>query len=249
MSHFDNSKFAVVVPMYNEELNIETFNAAMRAEFAQPRLRGIPLIVVNDGSKDGTLGRLQAINQDSFFHLVDLKKNVGYGAALLKGADFAESLGCEFALFMDSDLTNPPSEIINFVEVVKSNRYDLIKASRYMKGGRMDGVPAYRQFISKSGNLLAATLFGVGISDCTNGFRAIRLSYLHGIKFENRDFSLIMEELLFMKRKGARITQIPSTLYSRRGDIAGTSFTYKPSVFWRYLKPALKALFLPYRTQ
>jgi len=242
------SLLAVIIPMYNEEFGAETCITKV-CEVLQNHLPESRLFVVNDGSQDNTLEILYKIKSehtDWQLEIVHSEKNRGYGGACLLGAQQALAKEFEYGLFMDSDLTNDPEMIPRFAEKLMDRRLDLLKASRYIPKGKMEGVPLHRQMISRYGNRVAEKLFGLGIRDCTNGFRAVRLSLIATEHFEERGFPSIMEELYILKIKGARMGEIPYILTSRN-DPRGTSFQYKPEIFRDYLKYAVKAFFVPYR--
>lgn len=234
---------AVVVPMYNEEIGAEKCVHEICKTLKNESLDSL-LFVVNDGSQDRTEKILfQLAKKEPYlpFRIISYTTNCGYGAAILKGALAADQEGYEFALFMDSDLTNPPTLISAFHKLAVAGKYDLIKASRYIPGGGMNGVPWNRQLVTILGNKVASYLFGMGIHDCTNGFRAIRLSLLRGIQFQERGFPSILEELFYLKQQNARTTEVPYIL-TARGNGHGTSkFQYKPIVVYHYLKYAIKA--------
>ena len=235
-----NQSFAVVVPMFNEESGAQNcIDEITRVLREYPP--GVRLIAVNDGSSDRTAEILQrAAETNGTLTVVTHEQNSGYGKALQSGARRALELGYEFAIFMDSDLTNHPRWIPRFVEQMRPD-IDLIKASRYMPGGGVDGVPAWRYWISRAGNAVASALFGLPIRDCTNGFRAIRTAVFAKMTFRERGFAMIMEELYQAKLMGCRVLEIPNTLTNRTAAQRPTSFSYNPSTFWRYLKYALMA--------
>lgn len=230
---------AVVIPMFNEEVGAERCVRAVTRVIANG-LPSVRLFVVNDGSRDGTREILRTLVDEGLpFRFVDLESNAGYGGALRAGAERADDEGFTFALFMDSDLTNDPALIASFWEILSTDRFDLIKASRYIHGGGMNGVPAWRQWFTICGNWIASRLFRMGIRDCTNGFRAVRLSMLRGSVLRERGFPSILEELLELKRKGARATELPYMLTSRDGG--ASKFSYSPRTLWSYLRYALLA--------
>jgi dolichol-phosphate mannosyltransferase len=241
-------KLAIVIPMYNEERGVERCVRAV-CKVLSEKLPESKLFVVNDGSKDKTLSILQKLSEEKLpMQIVSHSPNRGYGGAILAGVRAADAANYEFALFMDSDLTNDPDLIPLFDAKVREDRFDLIKASRYVPGGGMQGVPLKRQIVTIVGNRVASGLFGMGINDCTNGFRAVRLSFLRDVSFTERGFPSIMEEMYWMKRKGARATEIPYTLTSRKVEDGPTKFAYKPSVVLAYLKYAVKAATFPHRS-
>jgi dolichol-phosphate mannosyltransferase len=120
---------------------------------------------------------------------------------------------------------------------------DVIKATRYSKNGRVQGVPGNRVWISRIGNLVAKLLFRLPIADCTNGFRAVRTELLMRMNLRENRFPIIMEELYWCKSMAATFVEIPVVLTDRLANQRPTSFVYSPKVFWRYLKYPLKALF------
>jgi glycosyltransferase involved in cell wall biosynthesis len=234
------SSFAVVVPMFNEEKGAERcVREIVRVLASMPHRT--TLIAVNDGSSDSTAAALQrASAATTRLEVITHPQNRGYGAALATGSRHAAERGFDYALFMDSDLTNSPDDIPRLAESM-SDEVDVIKATRYSKGGSVQGVPFYRLAISSVGNRLARVLFRLPIHDCTNGFRAVRTELLRDMRLSERGFAVIMEELYWCRFMTNRYTEVPVVLTNRCGDQRPTSFVYRPSVFWRYLKYPLRA--------
>jgi glycosyltransferase involved in cell wall biosynthesis len=233
--------FAVVVPMFNEEHGAEECILKIIVILASLPYDSI-LIAVNDASKDET-GHILSSLKDTMPGLcvIHHEKNIGYGAALLTGAREAHRLGYEYVLFMDSDLTNPPEHIPRFVEKMEDG-FDLIKGSRYCPGGEVVGVPFKRYIISKVGNMIAKRLYRTGVTDCTNGFRAIKTELFLRMPLKEKGFVIIMEELFWAKKLGAKIVEIPTTLSNRSQSTRPTSFQYTSEIYWKYLKFPMKAL-------
>lgn len=233
--------FAVVIPMYNEEAQAETcVHSVLKV------LSGLPnrtsLIVVDDASADKT-GEIISVLAESDRRILYLRHdtNAGYGAALRTGAAKANENGYEYVLFMDSDLTNPPSHIPRFVEKMRDG-FDLIKGCRYCPGGEVVGVPFARYIISRIGNIVAEKLYGIGVPDCTNGFRAVKTSLFLSMPLRETGFVIIMEELYWAKKLGVAIIKVPTTLSNRSKSTRPTSFQYTPRIFWKYLKFPMKAV-------
>jgi glycosyltransferase involved in cell wall biosynthesis len=207
-------------------------------------LNGMPknpqLIVVEDGSIDSTkeiLIDLKSVYKNLV--VVSHPENLGYGSALNSGIQKAIDLGVDYVLFMDSDLTNSPKDIPRFYKKMLEG-YDVIKATRYSDGGATAGVPLSRLLISKIGNLIARLLFGLPVTDCTNGFRAVKTSLLRGLCFYENGFPIIMEELYLLRDKASSYSNIPVTLSARTVELRKTSFNYSYDTYKKYLKyPAL----------
>lgn len=235
------SLLAVIIPMFNEQANAERCIIAVTAVI-QTRVPKARLFVVNDGSSDLTPSILERLSTLGLpFTYISHPQNKGYGAALVSGAQLALKHGYQFGLFMDSDLTNDPELIPVFAERLKKGDIDFLKASRYVKGGGMQGVPVYRQLFTIIGNRVASILFGMGIRDCTNGFHAVRLEILSKMQPKERGFPFLMEELCFLKSKKARGAEIPYTLTARSGPDGDSKFSYSFKTILTYLKYALRA--------
>lgn len=234
----NSDSLAVIIPMYNEE------KVADRCiddvfKYLNKLTNKNCLIVVNDGSIDDTSIILdQKLKKYKKLIVVSHSKNKGYGAATQSGTNEAIRRGYKWGLHMDSDLTNDPKYIKSFISATKYGA-DCIKASRYIKGGKVKNVPSYRNIVSYVGNALASRLFNVGIKDCTNGFRLIKLSYMKNAKLKENNFSIILEELYYLKKNGAKFSEIPYILTARNDS--KSHFSYKPKVFVDYFKYAIRA--------
>lgn len=233
---------AIIIPMYNEE---KIVGKCVDQVIKVIRTLKVPtkVLVVNDGSYDKTADILKEKSKKYKRYLIvqTHKKNRGYGAATQTGISKAISLGFSWVLHMDSDLTNPPKYIPQFVKKITDN-IDCVKASRYVAGGRVVNVPFYRKSISLVGNFFASIFFNVGVRDCTNGFRMVRLNLLKGVRFQENNFSIILEELYYLKKKRAKFTEIPNILYARINS--QSHFTYRPKIFFDYFKYAIKSIFI-----
>lgn len=237
-----NPSIAIIIPAYNEEKVIghcvDKVIDAIR-DISLP----ITIIVINDGSKDQTGTIL--VNKEKKYkkNLIVLthKKNKGYGGATQTGISYALKHGFTWGIHMDSDLTNDPKYIRSFASFAQGD-IDCIKASRYIKKSKIKNVPYWRIVISSVGNFIAFFLFHIGIRDLTNGFRMVRLEKLKKVKFKENNFSIILEELYYLKKAHAKFTEIPYTLTARTNT--ASHFNYKPKIFWDYIKYAIKSFFI-----
>ena len=233
MDREHKTSFAVIIPMFNEEdgakFCVDAISSELRKFPLQPKL-----IVIEDGSSDSTSQILDGLECENLIVIHHLN-NLGYGAALNSGIQKAIELGVDYVLFMDSDLTNSPSDIDKFYKKMLDG-FDVIKATRYSDGGGTAGVPAGRLIISKAGNLFAKVLFRLPITDCTNGFRAVKTELLEGLSFRESGFPIIMEELYLLANKATTYCNSPVTLSTRSEGLRTTSFVYSYDAYKRYLQ-------------
>ena len=230
----------VVVPIYNESAGIE--RACREVIDTARRYQGRAVVIaVDDGSVDDSaeiVGRLAG--ELLGLELVRHKQNAGYGAALRTGAHRARELGLDYVAFIDSDLTNPPSDLLKIGELARQG-HPYIKASRFVPGGDMSAVPPQRRIVSRAGNVLASTLFGTPVRDVTNGFRAGRTDLICSWPTQERTFAVIIEEFAYAQRDGVVPIEFPTSLSSRSGEQRGSAFSYSPKLIRAYLRYPLRA--------
>ena len=235
----DPLSFCVVIPMYNEEANAQKCVTAIYNHIKNLKMR-TAIIAVNDGSKDRTSELLQAMKpQIPGLIVEEHAANQGYGGANVTGAQRGYREGFEYILFMDGDLTQRASYIDDFIVEMRKGT-DFIKATRYAKGGGVDGVPFDRWLISYVGNKVAKFFFRLPLSDYTNGFRAIRAEFVPKIKSTERGFAYLIEEIAQVSKLGKTYGEVPYTLTVRQEKFSTSKFNYSFRTYFNYLKHLFK---------
>jgi glycosyltransferase involved in cell wall biosynthesis len=232
---------AVVIPMFNEERGaqecVEHVTAVLDRAPGDARL-----IAVNDGSADGTAGLLDELAKlHPLLTVVHHDRNRGYGAALRTGVVEARDQGRPWVLFMDSDLTNPPADVLRFWPLLTPD-VDMVKGSRYVRGGSQEAVPLRRRVVSVAGNTFARVASGLPVRDLTNGFRAIRTEAFLQMPLRETGFALILEEVYWASRMGLRCTEVATTLGTRADGLRPSAFAYTPATLWAYGRYPLRLL-------
>ena len=161
----------VVIPTYNERDNIEPLLA--RLHTAVPEADAL---VVDDGSPDGT-GELadKLAADDPRVRVLHRTAKAGLGAAYLAG--FAVALQGEYQVVveMDADGSHAPEDLPSLLAALDGpDGADVVLGSRYVPGGQVLNWPAYRNWISRTGNLYSRLALGVRIRDITGGYRVFR---------------------------------------------------------------------------
>ncbi len=238
----EEMRLCIVIPIYNEEAivndSIETI-----LSYAKKLPPLVTIAAVNDGSKDATGNILKDFEdryKEDAFRLISHPDNRGYGAAIRTGAKFAIDNNYDYLIFMDSDLTNHPKYLSKFYEKMNEG-WDYIKATRYSKGGAVQGVPWRHRVISRAGNLIAKILYGLPLTDFTNGFRAVKVDLFKQMQLLESGFVIIMEELYQAEYLTKSFCEIPYTLTSRKKGQGIAHFSYGPEMWMKYLKYAFKS--------
>jgi hypothetical protein len=195
----------IIIPAYNEEGGIRGVLQKVPKVLLDYEVK---TVVVDDGSTDAT----EVITLEEGFPVVSHVVNRGQGDALRTGFAIARLERAEIVINLDADGQYKPEEIERLVKPIIEDGADFVLGSRFM--GFYEEAGSVRHvgvvFFSKMISLLT----GTRISDCTNGFRAIRVSELHKLDLREDRFNAT-EIILEALKKKLRFEQVPVTMLSR----------------------------------
>jgi dolichol-phosphate mannosyltransferase len=205
----------VVLPTYDEAENIGPISAAILEA-----LPGATLLVVDDGSPDGT-GRMadQLAAADRRIRVRHRASKQGLGRAYLDGFGIALEGGAATVVQMDADFSHDPAVLPGLIGPVLEGSADLVIGSRYTSGGGVLDWGLGRRLISRGGSLFARTVLGLAARDLTGGFKAWRATTLAAVPFEGvhaGGYVFQIEMTFRASRAGARVREIPITFRDRR---------------------------------
>lgn len=204
-----------MLPAYNEAGNLTPLVTAIERTGAGPG-HALRIIVVNDGSVDGTRDELTTLAaQVPALRVIEHATNLGLARALKTGIAAACDEQCDAAVFMDGDLSHRPSEMPRLIAALASGG-DVALGSRFVPGGGMLGVPLWRAAISRAGNLLGRIVLRMPVRDMTTGYRAIRRKVLEAVTLGEDGFTIQLEAIVKAYALGFRIVEVPITLETRR---------------------------------
>jgi dolichol-phosphate mannosyltransferase len=174
----------VVIPTYNEAGNIELIVRAAAAELERILPGGYRLLVVDDGSPDGTGAIADSLAAElDVVEVLHRTAKGGLGAAYLAGFAHALADGAEWVCEMDADFSHDPRYLPDLLESAKTA--DLVLGSRYVPGGGVRDWGLLRRLISRGGGLYARVILRVPVRDLTGGFKCIRREVLEAIDLES----------------------------------------------------------------
>lgn len=217
------------LPAYNEERSLPGLLESCRpvaAAFAAEGRR-LRLIVVDDGSADGTIRAAERFADTLDVEVVPHGVNRGLGAALrtIVSAGLARADDDDVIATMDADNTHDPALLPELWSRLDAGAADVAIASRYAPGGDEIGLSPLRRFLSRGASLLLGITAPVaGARDYTCGYRVYRAGVLRRAEQAWRDrlleesgFTCMAELLLKLGRLGARVVEVPLVLrYDRK---------------------------------
>ncbi len=232
-------KFCVIIPLHNEEGNVTGIVREVNRALRENGYRA-DIIMVDDGSVDNTEAEIEQAGREHPNIVVRRhERNAGFGAALRTAMREAVAGGYDFAVFMDADFTMHPGYIRHFYDKMAGG-YDFVIGSRFLEGGGMEGVPSWRKCFSVAGRMIFRICFRLGLTDYTQGFRAIRGNIIERLELKEDGFPILIEEIYQARRFTDKFSEIPFVLTGRA--VGSSKFNYTPEVLWDYFKYALKSL-------
>ena len=223
-------RVAVMTPTFNERANIDEFVRRTRAAVPDAHI-----FVVDDASPDGTGERvIELAASDPLLSLMSRDSARGYAAASRDGLSRISTQGFDAIVTIDCDLSHDPRDIPMLLEAL-SRGADVSIGSRYVLGGGVRNWPLSRRLLSLWGNWYTSFMLGLGVRDCTSGFRAYRSEVVRSgvVAATTSDGYSFLTEVLYRLRGGFvgaggapdehvrwRITEVP-IIYTER--VAGES--------------------------
>lgn len=204
-------KISVVIPVYNEEANLQGLLDQVSAAL-HPTGWDFELILVDDGSRDGTVAALQRYSEHlPWLHCIFLIRNYGQSTALQAGFDHAEG---DYIVTLDGDLQNDPADIPNLIEILESSP-DVDCVSGWRKS-RQDAAIS-RRLPSQLANALISKVTRVRLHDYGCALKAYRASIIKSLRLYGELHRFIPALAVEV---GAKIVEVP---VHHRPRVAGVS--------------------------
>jgi dolichol-phosphate mannosyltransferase len=230
----------VVIPTYNEAMNIERIVRATSAELERLAPGDYRILVVDDQSPDGTgeiadrlghkLGTVDVLHRS---------EKTGLGHAYLAGFAYALDRGAELVCEMDADFSHDPRYLGDLLGAAAEA--DLVLGSRYVAGGGVRDWGLARRIVSRGGGLYARLILGVKVHDLTGGFKCIRREVLEAIDLPSvtaEGYVFQIEVTYRAVLAGFRVREIPIVFQDRKVGTSKMSARIALEAMW--LVPRLR---------
>jgi glycosyltransferase involved in cell wall biosynthesis len=203
-------KTLVAVPVFNEEKYV-------RPVLAQIKRYAPDVLVVDDGSTDGTPAVLDTLAAQKSISLLKHPENRGYGQSLIDAFKFADCRGYDWVITMDCDEQHEPARIPAFIEACRDNNHfggaDIISGSRYMQtDSDADQPPADRRSINRVITEILNSTLNLHLTDSFCGFKAHRVSAMRKLHLDIPGYAFPMQFWVQAVAANLRITEIPVRL-------------------------------------
>ena len=213
----ERSDSVVIIPTYNEKENIENI---IRAVLALEH--GFHILVIDDGSPDGTADIVKRLIRTEFqheVHIVERSCKLCLGTAYIAGFRWAIEHGYDFIFEMDADFSHDPKDLPRLYEACARDGYDVAIGSRYVSGVNVVNWPMGRVLMSYYASKYVRFVTGVPIHDTTAGFKCYRRRVLETIDLDAIRFKgyAFQNEMKFTAYKlGFKIKEVPVIFVNRQ---------------------------------
>jgi len=195
-----SKKVFIIIPGYNEEKRVGNVIKTIR------HLGFKNIIFVDDGSSDKSSQIAKSAGADVLCHII----NLGKGAAVKTGCDYALKQGANIIVLMDSDGQHRPEDIRRFLKKLEEEKSDIVFGYRI--------IDKNMPFVMKFGNWFISTatkiIQGIDIRDTQSGFRCMKSGTYRKIRWESTDYSMESEMIANVGKHKLKYSEIPiNTIY------------------------------------
>ena len=220
-----NPKALIIIPTFNE---VESVPILIRE--IQSILSDTDILVVDDGSVDGTSAAVEFIGQKSRtgqINLLQRTEKLGLGSAYIDGFRWGFNKKYEFLIEMDADGSHRPIDLVQLLDEIKKNpETDLVIGSRWIRGGSVHDWPKYREYLSRVANKYAAFVLRLNVNDMTSGFRVYRSTALRELDLtsvQSQGYCFQIEMTKKILAKNGSISELPISFVERKYGVSKMS--------------------------
>lgn len=226
----DFSDLRVVVPAFDEE-------PVLPAVLEELVAAGLPTVVVDDGSRDGTYRAALRYPVTVLRHPV----NLGQGAALKTGIDYARSRpGVRYVVTFDADGQHVAADVARLLAPLRAGTHDVVLGSRFLDASPV-GLPASRRAMLRLAVAFTRLTTGLPLTDTHNGMRAFIAEAAGRIRLVQDGMAHASEILSEIARLKLRVCEVPVTIrYTEYSTAKGQSIWNSVNILWEILRARLR---------
>jgi dolichol-phosphate mannosyltransferase len=207
--------YSVIMPARDEQ---DSLPGTLRGIYSVFSAAKIPheIVVVDDGSKDGTWTVLQTLQETEIPTLapVQNKGANGFGRAIIHGLNHSRG---DAVVIMMADASDSPKDAVRYWRLLNDEGYECAFGSRFIKGGRVVDYPRIKLLVNRLANFFIKTVFAIPLNDTTNAFKAYRRTVIDACRpLLSPHFNLTVEIPLKAIVRGYAWTVTPISWENRK---------------------------------
>lgn len=206
MEKINPRKILLIIPTYNEADNIIATTKAIRKVVPE-----LDILIVDDNSPDGTGAIADDLaSKDGQINVLHRTDKTGLGAAYLAGFNWGMARDYQAFIEFDADGSHQPKELPKLIAALADA--DMVKGSRWVKGGSVVNWPKSREFLSRGGSIYTRLMLGLPVKDITGGLNLIRREALAEIikhPIDTTGYGIQRDLTWNAHRLGYRVVEVP----------------------------------------
>jgi len=224
-------KLSIIIPVYNEKANIAAVIDAVKTVDLPKEI-----IVVDDGSTDGTSEILESYKDDETIRIHSSVLNFGKGTAIRVGLKYVTG---DIVVIQDADLEYDPQQIPELIKPIAEDKADVVYGSRFK--GSIKGMKFANWLANRILVIAANVLYRAGISDEATCYKAFRADIIKSLQLKCTRFEFCPEVTAKVRKRGIPIHEIPIH-YTGRTVAEGKKVTWKDGfeAIWVLIKYRFK---------
>jgi glycosyltransferase involved in cell wall biosynthesis len=212
-------KLSIVIPVYNEARTVAQVIEKVRGVDFGPGVEK-EIIVVNDGSSDGTLEALQPF-ENSDIRVHHSRVNLGKGASVRIGFSYASG---DIVTIQDADLELDPIEYKQLIQPIVDGQADVVYGSRFLGAGKRGTLLFY--LANRGLAVLTNTLYGARLTDIETCYKVLRRDVLDQLTLRASRFEIEPELTAQVLKHGFRLMELP-VAYNPRSKAEGKKISWR----------------------
>lgn len=222
------------MPVYNESAHIDEVIKRIQNVVLPPAITSRELIIVDDGSSDGTQNKLKNYSDDSTMVIHSSRINFGKGTAIRIGLTYVTG---DIVLVQDGDLEYDPADYPALLEPIIRGEAKVVYGSRFMKQTRISGMRFANWLANMILRITVNILFGARITDEATAYKVFSRDVLRGVELKAKRFEFCPEITAKVLKAGYAIKEVP-IYYNPRSIAEGKKITWRDGyeAFWTLLK-------------
>jgi len=206
-------KLSVIIPIYNEYNNIDEVIKRIKAVHLQPEVEDVELILVDDGSKDGTVEKLEKYQDDKTIVVHYSRLNFGKGTATRIGLTYVTG---DVVLIQDADHEYDPEDYPKLLEPIIKDNAQVVYGSRFMgKGRRLEGMAFKNYLANLILKIMTNILYRTHLTDEATAYKMFQTDVLKSCSLKSKRFEFCPEVTAKVLKKGLKIIEVPISYKGR----------------------------------
>ncbi|HLO80142.1 MAG TPA: glycosyltransferase family 2 protein [Chitinophagaceae bacterium] len=202
ITHLQSQELYIIIPVFDHDEHLKEIIQTLTGKGYKN------IIVVNDGSEKDIFKQISEFN----IHYLHHRQNLGQGAALQTGFDYAAGLDAEFVVTFDADGQHDPNDLPVVLAPVVAGRADVSLGSRFLSS-QPTNIPFSKKLLLQTARFFNFLFTGLMLTDAHNGLRALNRKALNKIRITENRMAHATEILVEAKKHHLLIEEVPVTIH------------------------------------